>query len=315
MVASRCGGGGRLLLLGRLLFIVVFGCCEFAAAAGGSGENDNAEHVCERHGFTFSQCDALGCCEWDDGECWSRVGTCPCDSKVDDDEMEACDYEGDHMGEMDCEIVPAMFVSVFAFAGIAVISCAVFGAAISKQEMEEFRSYGQTIDGRCVFKHISTTHSSEGGTSTHFHFSYEYCIQDMQDEVWRKVKKETRVSSSQYNSIQEGAMIKVVHLQSVTGTPKTAIPEFKLQADGNMGECQCIATSLFGAVFSMFGILPLIAMCGPVSIVFLLLIGAGAAGVRSCLLERAKKERTYLPTTGSATCIVQLNYHTITCHS
>ena len=56
---------------------------------GGSG-GSNGEEACEGHDYSESQCSAVGCCQWDDGEvrmfcldalssqCWSAVGDGPC---------------------------------------------------------------------------------------------------------------------------------------------------------------------------------------------------------------------------------------------
>jgi len=40
---------------------------------------ENAEKACENNGFNKNECLAVGCCEWDDGDCWSRAGTSDCD--------------------------------------------------------------------------------------------------------------------------------------------------------------------------------------------------------------------------------------------
>jgi len=40
----------------------------------------NGEDICEGHGFNPTQCQAVGCCHWDDGQCWSSVGHGPCGS-------------------------------------------------------------------------------------------------------------------------------------------------------------------------------------------------------------------------------------------
>jgi len=37
------------------------------------------EEVCEGHGFNPAQCQAIGCCQWDNGQCRSAVGVGPCD--------------------------------------------------------------------------------------------------------------------------------------------------------------------------------------------------------------------------------------------
>ena len=38
----------------------------------------NGEETCENKGFDPSACTAVGCCVYDDGQCWSAVGTAPC---------------------------------------------------------------------------------------------------------------------------------------------------------------------------------------------------------------------------------------------
>jgi hypothetical protein len=43
-------------------------------------DDTDGETVCEGHGFEADVCNSRGCCEFDDGECWSVVGTDPCNS-------------------------------------------------------------------------------------------------------------------------------------------------------------------------------------------------------------------------------------------
>ena len=65
-----------------------------AAAAGSAGGRDrwtdgsasrrrlqdaNGEEACEGHGYGQEQCDGVGCCNWDDGGCFSAVGDGPCE--------------------------------------------------------------------------------------------------------------------------------------------------------------------------------------------------------------------------------------------
>jgi len=45
---------------------------------GSTGEN--GETACEGQGLNQDQCQAVGCCYWEDGQCWSAVGNEPCDS-------------------------------------------------------------------------------------------------------------------------------------------------------------------------------------------------------------------------------------------
>ena len=46
----------------------------------GNGAPDNGEEVCEGHRYSRAECEAINCCQWDDGECWSSVGKDPCDN-------------------------------------------------------------------------------------------------------------------------------------------------------------------------------------------------------------------------------------------
>jgi len=43
-----------------------------------SASAQNGEDACENQGFTQAQCSAVGCCQWDVGECYSAVGTSTC---------------------------------------------------------------------------------------------------------------------------------------------------------------------------------------------------------------------------------------------
>ena len=38
----------------------------------------NGEDACENQEFGYSECMDVGCCHWDDGECWSAVGEGMC---------------------------------------------------------------------------------------------------------------------------------------------------------------------------------------------------------------------------------------------
>ena len=40
----------------------------------------NGEEVCENGGLDPSECAAVGCCQYDNGKCWSAVGAAPCSS-------------------------------------------------------------------------------------------------------------------------------------------------------------------------------------------------------------------------------------------
>ena len=47
----------------------------------------DGEAVCEGHGYNKNQCQNIGCCHWDEDQCWSSVGTGPCNNG-DDNENE-----------------------------------------------------------------------------------------------------------------------------------------------------------------------------------------------------------------------------------
>ena len=50
-----------------------------AGSPGGApGGGPNGEKACENMGFDQSACDAVGCCNYDDGKCWSAVGADLC---------------------------------------------------------------------------------------------------------------------------------------------------------------------------------------------------------------------------------------------
>jgi hypothetical protein len=42
--------------------------------------SNGGEAACENQGFGESECSAIGCCQYDDGQCWSAVGNGPCNS-------------------------------------------------------------------------------------------------------------------------------------------------------------------------------------------------------------------------------------------
>ena len=39
--------------------------------------SNGGEALCENQGFGESECSAIGCCVYDDGQCWSAVGNGP----------------------------------------------------------------------------------------------------------------------------------------------------------------------------------------------------------------------------------------------
>ena len=57
---------------------------EGPACTNGTAHQGNGEEVCEMHGYSESECLAIGCCQWDPttdngaGACWSAVGRDPC---------------------------------------------------------------------------------------------------------------------------------------------------------------------------------------------------------------------------------------------
>ena len=40
----------------------------------GSNRRGNGEEVCEGHGYSQGECESIGCCQWEESECWSAVG-------------------------------------------------------------------------------------------------------------------------------------------------------------------------------------------------------------------------------------------------
>lgn len=53
------------------------------------------EATCEGHGFTQNECDALFFCEWDDGACFSAVGSNPCPNTPEEMALRWLDYDSD----------------------------------------------------------------------------------------------------------------------------------------------------------------------------------------------------------------------------
>lgn len=53
------------------------------------------EATCEGHGFTQNECDALFFCEWDDGACFSAVGSNPCPNTPEEMSLRWLDYDSD----------------------------------------------------------------------------------------------------------------------------------------------------------------------------------------------------------------------------
>merc|ERR1719193_2987756 len=38
----------------------------------------NGEEACEGHDYNEEECSSIGCCHWNDGQCWSSVGQDQC---------------------------------------------------------------------------------------------------------------------------------------------------------------------------------------------------------------------------------------------
>jgi len=57
----------------------------------------NGEEACEGKGYTPVECQDIGCCHWNDGECWSSVGTDSCNGGENNNE------EDDLNGEESCQ--------------------------------------------------------------------------------------------------------------------------------------------------------------------------------------------------------------------
>ena len=51
----------------------------------------NGEQVCEGKGYNSTEClDRSWCCDWDNGQCWSRIGRDYCEKKNSSDNFETC---------------------------------------------------------------------------------------------------------------------------------------------------------------------------------------------------------------------------------
>ncbi|CAK0810276.1 unnamed protein product [Prorocentrum cordatum] len=69
------------------------GSCTGPTTSGIPNDKKSGEDVCEKQGLGEKECLAIFCCRWEDGICWSRVGTDFCDDEVvcDDGEKDAGD--------------------------------------------------------------------------------------------------------------------------------------------------------------------------------------------------------------------------------
>ena len=48
---------------------------DYGDDGGDYGDDEvNGEEACEMDDLSFNECIDVGCCEWDDGMCWSAVG-------------------------------------------------------------------------------------------------------------------------------------------------------------------------------------------------------------------------------------------------
>ena len=67
--------------------------------------NTGCEATCEGHGFTQNECDALFFCEWDDGACFSAVGSNPCPNTPEEMSLRWLDYDADAETSTPSEVV------------------------------------------------------------------------------------------------------------------------------------------------------------------------------------------------------------------
>lgn len=49
--------------------------CDDGAGSGGA---ENGEEACEDHKYGIKECERIGCCHYEDGQCWSSVGKNKC---------------------------------------------------------------------------------------------------------------------------------------------------------------------------------------------------------------------------------------------
>ena len=102
--------------------------CTMSVEISGDGDDDDdatydddGEAACEGHGYTQTECEAIGCCQWDDDDdgdisCWSAVGTSSCTGSSDfwdDDDFSAeamcCGCGGGSYEDQDDEEGTKMF--------------------------------------------------------------------------------------------------------------------------------------------------------------------------------------------------------------
>jgi len=53
--------------------------------AGDNTEGTDGESLCENHGYDKPTCGTIGCCQFDEGQCWSAVGAGICMENNKDD--------------------------------------------------------------------------------------------------------------------------------------------------------------------------------------------------------------------------------------
>ena len=75
MAAADTNGDGMMSYEEFSAFVV----CNLCSGPEGAPEGQGGEAMCEGKGYTEDQCSEVGCCQWDDEECWSAVGSGSCD--------------------------------------------------------------------------------------------------------------------------------------------------------------------------------------------------------------------------------------------
>jgi len=63
----------------------------------GGGGDMNGEAVCEGKDFSQRQCLDVGCCYWEEGECWSAVGRNKCDMSSRKRDLGVAGLRGTHL--------------------------------------------------------------------------------------------------------------------------------------------------------------------------------------------------------------------------
>ncbi|CAK0866779.1 unnamed protein product [Prorocentrum cordatum] len=111
------------------------GSCTGPTTSGIPDGKKSGEDVCQNQGLGKKECLAISCCHWDDGECWSGVGSGICDDEGDDPDVVECDDGENDAGDITVTALPDVLANgPYKYGRYFVKYVSVFGVPIMADE-------------------------------------------------------------------------------------------------------------------------------------------------------------------------------------